>query len=112
MRLEWISLAHESQRHYPKGTLAAHVLGSVDFEEKGNAGIEKGLDEELRGKPGRTRLLTDVHRRGIDSPADHEPAKPGTSLTLTHRRAPAVRGGAGNRRGGARRTTRTRAAWW
>ena len=30
--------------------LAAHVLGSVDFEEKGNAGIEKALDEELRGK--------------------------------------------------------------
>ena len=45
LRLEWIRVSHESQRHYPKGTLAAHVLGSVDFEEKGNAGIEKGLDE-------------------------------------------------------------------
>jgi cell division protein FtsI (penicillin-binding protein 3) len=54
----------------------------VDFEEKGNAGIEKGLDDDLRGKPGRTRLLTDVHRRGIDS---HEstPAKPGLAITLT-----------------------------
>ena len=80
--LEWIRVSHESQRHYPKGTLAAHVLGSVDFEEKGNAGIEKGLDDDLRGKPGRTRLLTDVHRRGIDS---HEstPAKPGLAITLT-----------------------------
>ena len=58
---------HESQRHYPNGTLAAHVLGSVDFEEKGNAGIEQGLDEELRGTPGQIRLLTDVNRRGIDS---------------------------------------------
>jgi cell division protein FtsI/penicillin-binding protein 2 len=73
-----VSLSHESQRHYPNGTLAAHVLGSVDFEEKGNAGIEQGLDKELRGTPGRTRLLTDVHRRGI-APQTTIPAKPGTS---------------------------------
>jgi cell division protein FtsI (penicillin-binding protein 3) len=58
------------------------VLGSVDFEEKGNAGIEQGLDKELRGTPGRIRLLTDVHRRGI-APQTSIPAKPGTSLTLT-----------------------------
>jgi len=81
-RVEWVSLSHESQRHYPNGTLAAHVLGSVDFEEKGNAGIEKSLDTELRGTPGRTRLLTDVHRRGI-APQTSIPAKPGTPLTLT-----------------------------
>ena len=81
-RIDWVSLSHESQRHYPNGTLAAHVLGSVDFEEKGNAGIEQGLDKELRGTPGRIRLLTDVHRRGI-APQTTIPAKPGTSLTLT-----------------------------
>jgi cell division protein FtsI (penicillin-binding protein 3) len=81
-RIDWVSLSHESQRHYPNGTLAAHVLGSVDFEEKGNAGIEKGLEKELRGTPGRIRLLTDVHRRGI-APQTTIPAKPGVSLTLT-----------------------------
>jgi cell division protein FtsI (penicillin-binding protein 3) len=80
--IDWVSLSHESQRHYPNGTLAAHVLGSVDFEEKGNAGLEKGLDKELRGTPGTIRLLTDVHRRGI-APQTTIPAKPGTSLTLT-----------------------------
>ncbi|MEO8595062.1 MAG: penicillin-binding protein [Candidatus Solibacter sp.] len=80
--VEWFTLEHKSQRHYPNGTLAAHVLGSVDFEEKGNAGIEKGLEKELRGVPGHIRLLTDVHRRGI-SPQTTIPAKPGTSLVLT-----------------------------
>jgi len=80
--VDWFSLAHESQRHYPNGTLAAHVLGSVDFEEHGNAGIEKGLEKELRGVPGKIRLLADVHRRGI-SPQTTIAAKPGTSLTLT-----------------------------
>src|SRR5262249_4950860 len=44
MRLDWVGIQSESQRHYPNGPLAAHVLGSVDFSETGNAGIEKALD--------------------------------------------------------------------
>ncbi|MBZ5577777.1 MAG: hypothetical protein LAP40_14545 [Acidobacteriia bacterium] len=80
--LDWIEFESESQRHYPKGRLAAHVLGSVDFAEKGNAGIEKALDKDLRGQPGQVRLLTDVKRRGIDSQLDTE-AHVGTPITLT-----------------------------
>ncbi len=80
--LEWIGFERESQRHYPKGSLAAHVLGSVDFEEKGNAGVEKSLDEALRGQPGEMRLLTDVKRRGIDSTLATE-ARPGQPVTLS-----------------------------
>ena len=34
--LDWFFIAHESERHYPNGKLAAHVLGSVNSEEKGN----------------------------------------------------------------------------
>src|SRR6185503_10782780 len=80
--LEWIGYQRDSQRHYPKQQLAAHALGSVDFEERGNAGIEKALDAELRGVPGQMRLLTDVKRRGIDSTLTTE-ARAGTSITLT-----------------------------
>ncbi|PWU01198.1 MAG: hypothetical protein C5B51_23560 [Terriglobia bacterium] len=82
LRLEWIDIQSESQRHYPNGTLAAHVLGSVDFAEKGNAGIEKALDADLRGQPGHARLLTDVNRRGIESQLDSE-ARAGSPITLT-----------------------------
>src|SRR5579871_241040 len=82
MRLEWIEVQTESQRHYPNGSLAAHVLGSVDFGERGNAGIEKALDSQLRGRAGHVRLLTDVQRRGIDSQLDSE-AQPGTPVVLT-----------------------------
>jgi cell division protein FtsI (penicillin-binding protein 3) len=82
MHLEWIGLQKESQRHYPKGPLAAHALGSVNFEEKGNAGLEKALDSVLRGQPGQMRLLTDVKRRGIDSQLATE-ARPGASITTT-----------------------------
>jgi len=82
MALDWIGIATESQRHYPKGELAAHVIGAVDFEEKGNAGIEKALENELRGIPGRARMLTDVKRRGIESQQAQEP-RAGTPITLT-----------------------------
>ncbi|HEV3331340.1 MAG TPA: penicillin-binding protein [Bryobacteraceae bacterium] len=82
LRLDWIQIQSESQRHYPNGALAAALLGSVDFEEKGNAGIERSFDSELRGKPGRVRLLTDVNRRGIDSQMEMAPHA-GTPLTLT-----------------------------
>ena len=82
LRVEWIHIQDESQRHYPKGMLAAHVLGSVDFEEKGNAGIEQNLDVELSGRAGQARLLTDVKRRGIDSQSASD-MQPGTPITLT-----------------------------
>ncbi len=82
LHLEWIEFQAESLRHYPAGSVAAHLLGSVDFAERGNAGIEKFLDEELRGLPGQTRVLTDVKRRGIDSRMASE-ARMGTSLTLS-----------------------------
>jgi cell division protein FtsI (penicillin-binding protein 3) len=80
--LDGIALEHETQRHYPKGGLAAHVIGGVDFQEKGNAGIEKALDAELRGTPGKALMLTDVKRRGIEQTKSQE-AHAGTPVTLT-----------------------------
>ncbi len=82
LRLGWVELRDESLRAYPKGPLAAHVLGGVDHENKGNAGIEQSLDAELRGRPGMTRLVTDVVHRGIDSQVGL-PALPGKDITLT-----------------------------
>jgi cell division protein FtsI (penicillin-binding protein 3) len=80
--VDWIDIESASQRHYPKGALAAHVLGGVDYAEKGNAGIEKALDDALHGQPGKELILTDVMRRGIASRQANE-ARPGTPVTLT-----------------------------
>ncbi len=82
LNLEWIEFQTESQRHYPGGSVAAQVLGSVDREEHGNWGIEMSLDTTLEGIPGTARLLTDVKRRGIDARLDNEPHA-GESITLT-----------------------------
>ena len=82
LRLDWIGFERESRRHYPKGELGAHMLGSVDHAESGNGGIEQAMDAILRGEPGTERLLTDVKRRGIESHQEAQ-ARAGESLTLT-----------------------------
>jgi cell division protein FtsI (penicillin-binding protein 3) len=82
LAFDWIGVQHESQRHYPKGGLAAHVLGGVDFSETGTSGVERALEPDLRGVPGQMRLVTDVKGRGVDSWLA-SPARPGTPVTLT-----------------------------
>jgi cell division protein FtsI (penicillin-binding protein 3) len=82
MNFPWIEFRPETERHYPNGPLAAHLLGGVDFEEHGNAGVEKGLEPLLHGAPGALRVLTDVKRRGLDSTVARAP-RTGQSITLT-----------------------------
>jgi cell division protein FtsI (penicillin-binding protein 3) len=82
LHLEWVTFRTESQRHYPKGETASHVLGAVYKDEEGAAGIERVLDAALKGHGGSERLVTDVKRRGIESHVDTA-AQPGTALTLT-----------------------------
>jgi cell division protein FtsI (penicillin-binding protein 3) len=49
------------RRAYPQGRAAAHVLGGVDVDGNGIAGIEKYFDERLRGRRGDPlRLSVDV----------------------------------------------------
>lgn len=80
--LEWIEFRSESTRSYPKGALAAHVLGGVDHEEKGNGGIERALDKDLSGKPGIIRTTADVRQNVFDAEVRTEPL-PGKDVTLT-----------------------------
>jgi len=48
------------RRHYPLGRVAAQVLGGVDVDEHGVAGVEKALDRRLNADPDQLRLSLDV----------------------------------------------------
>ncbi|MBI3679485.1 MAG: transpeptidase family protein [Acidobacteria bacterium] len=82
LKLLGVEFRDETARSYPKATLAAHVVGGVDHEGKGNAGIELGLDEDLEGIPGTVRQLKDVKDRGYESRIETKP-QPGKNITLT-----------------------------
>jgi cell division protein FtsI (penicillin-binding protein 3) len=82
LNLEWIEFRTESQRYYPNRTLAAHVIGSVDFAEEGNGGVEQSLNDELHGHAGELLVTEDVQKRGFASSMQREP-QPGQDVRLT-----------------------------
>src|SRR5258708_6272242 len=82
LNFEWIEYRAEYQRVYPEHSLAAHVVGSVDFDQHGNAGIEQTMDDELQGHDGKLLVATDVHQDGFDSQLADQP-RAGETIRLT-----------------------------
>lgn len=80
--LDWIEFRTESARLYPKEERAAHIVGSVNHEERGNNGIELSLDKLLRGRPGVMRTQADVRHNVFDRKYFTDP-QPGKNVTLT-----------------------------
>jgi cell division protein FtsI (penicillin-binding protein 3) len=82
LKLEWIEFRSESQRFYPNQSLAAHVIGGVDFAQKGNGGIEQNFDGRLKGRPGEMHVTRDVQKRGFESKVESQP-QAGQDIRLT-----------------------------
>lgn len=77
-----LEILRDMRREYPGGMLAAHVVGSLDSEGRGNSGIEQKLETELRGRSGRMRVLTDSRlSRYVSWIEDH--GEQGTNLRLS-----------------------------
>lgn len=64
LHLAGIYLLDEHRRTYPKGSLAANVVGYVGVDGQGLAGIEHSFDAQVRGRAGKVTLLRDA-RRGM-----------------------------------------------
>ncbi|MFN0100856.1 MAG: penicillin-binding transpeptidase domain-containing protein [Bryobacteraceae bacterium] len=83
-KLDIFTFEDTYRREYPKGSLAAHALGWVNREGRGDAGIERGLESELAGVPGRTRMLRDARNRDYDGKIiNEEKPEPGVNVILT-----------------------------
>ena len=83
-KLAGVHLVAEPKRFYPKGPLAASVLGYVGMDDKGLAGLEYSYEAAVRGKPGEIVSLTDA-RRSIygEAEAAGRPAQEGAALTTS-----------------------------
>jgi len=62
--LAGVYTVEEHRRLYPKGPLAANLLGYVGIDGEGLAGIEHSFDRYARGRAGKVTLLRDA-RRGV-----------------------------------------------
>ncbi|MBB2169474.1 penicillin-binding protein 2 [Gluconacetobacter aggeris] len=53
------------RRHYPLGRVAAHILGAVDIDDHGVAGIERSMDKRLDHDRTPLRLSLDVRIQAV-----------------------------------------------
>lgn len=81
----WYGITREADptRAYPTGTIASNVVGFIDGEGKGAAGLEYYLDETLSGKPGREVYENSAYGRIPLGNTVLTPAENGTDYTVT-----------------------------
>ncbi|WP_141333761.1 penicillin-binding protein 2 [Paenibacillus sp. tmac-D7] len=79
-----ILLLPEQKRFYPAETMASHLIGYINKEDKPIMGLELTLDKYLRGSPG--WLIYEKDRKGVelpDSQSRYQPAVNGDDVKLT-----------------------------
>ena len=67
-----LALQREPDRLYPQLSLAAHVVGYTDIDGKGNAGIERAFDEQLRDPVRRGQPIVLSISSRIQQALEHE----------------------------------------
>jgi cell division protein FtsI (penicillin-binding protein 3) len=81
LNLRGVYFQKESKRFYPKGELAAQVIGYVGTDDEGLSGIEREYDDQLRGRPGEMLISVDARRKWFGS-VEKQP-EPGQNVVLT-----------------------------
>src|SRR6185312_11683323 len=81
LNLRGIYFQKESKRYYPKGDLAAQVLGYVGMDDKGLSGIEREYEDQLHGRPGQMLISVDARKKWFGS-VEKQP-EPGENIVLT-----------------------------
>ena len=84
LKLDSLIVNEHDRRVYPNNELAAHVLGFVDDNGRGLAGMEKEMDKLLCGVPGERLVERDAKKHEIAAYQIREtPAVDGCNVTLT-----------------------------
>lgn len=65
--LKGIHSYKEPKRHYPNNELAGDILGFVNIDDVGIAGLELAQNDRLKGEAAKVLIETDASRKGYDS---------------------------------------------
>jgi cell division protein FtsI/penicillin-binding protein 2 len=82
LRIPGVSGTPVMRRVYPRGALAAQLLGTVGTEGKGLSGLEYSRDTLLRGRSGRRDVVSDAIGQPV-SITEVRPDVPGPAVSLT-----------------------------
>ena len=83
-KFEGIEIVEDNKRQYVNKDFAAHIIGHTNVDQVGQYGIERVLNDELTGIPGKWVKTTDAQGRQL--PYDYEKlyeAKNGLNVVLT-----------------------------
>jgi len=84
LNIRGLDYAEESKRFYPNGSLASHILGFVDIDNKGLESIELLYDKYLRGEVGWKAIKRDAKGRELVSETTKSlPPSNGYNVVLT-----------------------------
>ena len=82
--VQGVQIAADVKRYYPKGSFAAHLLGSTTDDNSGMSGLELQYDSYLSGVPGRWIKSTDVSGRNLTYGVEkYYQAEDGLDIVLT-----------------------------
>jgi cell division protein FtsI (penicillin-binding protein 3) len=81
LNLRGVYFQKEAKRYYPKGDLAAQVLGYVGMDNTGLSGIEREYEDQLHGRPGKMLISVDARKKWFGS-VEKQP-EPGENVVLT-----------------------------
>ncbi|MCP9485324.1 MAG: penicillin-binding protein 2 [Gaiellaceae bacterium MAG52_C11] len=82
LNLDGVEFYAEELRAYPQRSVAAHVLGFADIDNKGLEGLERSLDRELAGRQGSETVVKDALGRAVDVLSTTK-ERPGRDVQLT-----------------------------
>ncbi len=82
LKIEGISGTPVMKRIYPRGTLAAQVLGEVGTEGQGLSGLELSEEGLLHGRTGQRKVVSDAIGQPV-SISEPKPEVPGDPIALT-----------------------------
>jgi cell division protein FtsI (penicillin-binding protein 3) len=82
LKIAGIAGAPVMRRVYPRGELAAQVLGVVGTEGNGLSGLEYSRNALLHGRTGQRHVVSDAIGQPVSISEPH-PEQPGTSISLT-----------------------------
>ncbi len=85
LKLKGVGTQETNYRTYPQGQLASQVLGFVNDEGNGQYGLEQTLNNELKGKTGKLKAITDAQGVPLAANKDNVVVNPeaGKEILLT-----------------------------
>jgi stage V sporulation protein D (sporulation-specific penicillin-binding protein) len=85
LKLPGVGLQEQNYRNYPQGNLAAQLLGFVNNDGKGTYGVEQALNQQLAGRDGELKAITDAAGVPLAASSDNIQVDPkaGDDVILT-----------------------------